>query len=252
MNTEEKYAIQDELYAKTSKPYRNRIALAKEIIREFLRITKRPHLAISWGKDSLVMLHLVQQIKPDILAVFNHCLELPETLEARDCYLKQFPETNYKEIKSDLSYTDIKEIYNEKHMYQLAKDSAYNKCKFIFCDLNSDGCLVGLRKEESIKRRMLLKKKGLIYWDQSREMYKCCPMGNWKAEDIYAYAWENFIKLSKRYYRDETFCKRGDIRTSWTVGPEMLTAGRVVELKYYDLGLYNKISGEVEGLSNFT
>ncbi|MFM7373139.1 MAG: hypothetical protein ACKO2Z_36235, partial [Sphaerospermopsis kisseleviana] len=48
--------------------FKKKVDQTKSIIKQALAIAPA-YVAVSWGKDSVVMLHLCQQIKPDIIAV---------------------------------------------------------------------------------------------------------------------------------------------------------------------------------------
>jgi len=81
--------------------FKRKVEKAKEIIREALAIAPS-YVAVSWGKDSVVMLHLVQSICPDILAFHYGSIESATGLvsnfpEVIATYRSKFP-TNYQEL----------------------------------------------------------------------------------------------------------------------------------------------------------
>jgi len=49
-----------------TKEYKNKVKEAKEIIKQCFKQFKNPYVAYSGGKDSIAMLHLVLQTKPNI------------------------------------------------------------------------------------------------------------------------------------------------------------------------------------------
>jgi len=53
------------------------------------------------------------------------------------------------------------------------------------------GQFMGMRKEESKRRSMVLGKRGGLYKTQSRSTWTCCPLMQWKGPDIWACLLEN-------------------------------------------------------------
>lgn len=90
MNTEELLMV--EAYSKLP-TFKLRINKALDIIREGLG-KGTAYVAVSWGKDSVVLLHLVQSIEPNIQAIYHAHIErdlisnYSQTIEA---YTSKFP-----------------------------------------------------------------------------------------------------------------------------------------------------------------
>ena len=74
-----------------------KIQNAKDIIAEYVKKYPKSAVSLSFGKDSMVLVHLTRQIKPDILtfAVLSDT-EFPETLALRDRVVKEW-DLHYKE-----------------------------------------------------------------------------------------------------------------------------------------------------------
>ncbi len=77
--------------------FQEKIENAKEIIREYTSRYPKHAVALSFGKDSVVLVHLMRELNPNVpvFAVLSDT-EFPETLELRDRILKEW-NLNYKE-----------------------------------------------------------------------------------------------------------------------------------------------------------
>src|SRR3989344_5138142 len=74
-----------------------KIQNAKDLVQEYLNRYPRNGIALSFGKDSMVLTHLAIQVKPDVMAfsVLSDT-EFPETLALRDKVVQDW-KLNYKE-----------------------------------------------------------------------------------------------------------------------------------------------------------
>lgn len=163
---------------------KRRVTEALDVIREALAIAPSC-VSVSWGKDSIVMLHLCQQVKPDILVVsFTH----PE----RELI------SNYKEVQTQyaecfgLNLKNI-EIDGDHVPAKVAQQKLWKEYPVNF---------IGLRKEESKHRSISLVKYGLIHEYTSGDKagsYRCCPIGWWSWRDVWAYVCLHDLPYLKIY-----------------------------------------------------
>lgn len=160
--------------------FKRKVDKAKEIIQEALAIAPA-YVAVSWGKDSVVMLHLVQSICPDVLAIsFGH----PE-----------------REMISN--YAETEALYRERfglniNTILINGDHVPNKVKSQKLWLQYPVKFVGLRMEESKDRKITLLKNGAIYQYKNGD-YRVCPVFNWTLQDIWAYTLLNNLPYLKAY-----------------------------------------------------
>ncbi|MCL7390234.1 MAG: phosphoadenosine phosphosulfate reductase family protein, partial [Thaumarchaeota archaeon] len=92
-------------------PYEEKLKMSHDIIKEALNKFKRVAVACSFGKDSVIVLHMVRQYKPDILVVFSNTgVEMKETLQYRDFLVKEW-NLNYIEAKPKMTFWEIVEKY---------------------------------------------------------------------------------------------------------------------------------------------
>lgn len=125
----------------------DKVEHSKNLIKESIARYPRIAAGVSWGKDSMVLLHLARQVKPDIL-VFTVVTPFKpkETLEFKDKIIKEW-DLNIKEYQSkaepvpDLWKTDPDEccrIFKVEPTKEAVKDL--------------DAWFAGLRKTEGRTR----------------------------------------------------------------------------------------------------
>lgn len=88
-------------------PYEWKVEHAKDVVREFVEHegVNGVYVSFSGGKDSLVLLHLVRSIYPDVPAVFaNTGIEFPEQVK----FVRTFP--------------NVTEVYPIKHFPKIIKE----------------------------------------------------------------------------------------------------------------------------------
>lgn len=143
------------------------------------------YVACSWGKDSISMLHLVQQLKPEIPVIsFGH----PE-----------------RELISN--YADVEQRYCHAYSPSLTTlimqgDHVPDKLRRTELWKTYPLAFVGLRKEESDKRSISISKYGLIHQFTSglrRGTWRCCPLGWWGWKDVWAYIVANNLPYLDAY-----------------------------------------------------
>lgn len=108
-----------------------------------------------------------------------------------------------------------------------------------------DGHFWGMRKEESIGRRLMLNNRGPLFYAQIRGLWRCTPLADWRWEDVWAYIHTFDVPYSEIYDK-HGFCDPRQIRnTSWVTTDGAAHNGRVAWLKYYYPELYAKLAEQV-------
>lgn len=155
--------------------FKRKVEKAKEVVREALAIAPA-YVAVSWGKDSVVMLHLVQSICPNILAIHlkNNVQQLIHDYEfIINSYLNLCPYTVYQEIEV---------CVGERVPVSISNLKLWQSIPLSF---------IGLRFEENPnKRGRSIKKYGYIheYSTGTRKgSYRCLPLSYWTWMDVWAY-----------------------------------------------------------------
>lgn len=154
-----------------------KIERAKRIIKKAIERYPKIAVAVSWGKDSMVLLHLVRQVKPDI-EVFTVITPFhpKETLEFKDWIIKEW-NLNVKEYRSDrdpipgLWRTDPDEccrIFKVEPTKEAVKDL--------------DAWISGLRRSEGSTRRNVQE------FEKIGNIVKVNPILEWTELDIWRYS----------------------------------------------------------------
>ena len=171
--------------------FQAKVDQAKASIQEALAIAPA-YVACSWGKDSVVLAHLCQQVQQDIL-IFHYA-----SIESSQGIVDNYPGVirqyrnrftpNYQELIAEREWANTPDTVQDR--INACLGSAYRLA------------FVGLRAEESKPRRIALKKYGVIHQYQSgrhQGYYRACPLAWWGWKDIYAYCVQNDLPLLNRY-----------------------------------------------------
>lgn len=217
--------------------FKKKVEQAKAVIKEALKIAPA-YVAISWGKDSLVMLHLCQEIQPNIIAV-NYGSTEQDTVdnytEVINNYLQKFP-TNYKELTGLPEWADT-------------PDTVQDRCNQI---LKGEYTLafVGLRAEESRNRKRSLINNGLIHQYRSGKYaghYRVCPLGWWNWRDVWAYIVINDLPYLNSYdYKDREYGRTNAHAKYWFLANKnkQLSDGKMELIKRYNFPLFTLLQSE--------
>jgi 3'-phosphoadenosine 5'-phosphosulfate sulfotransferase (PAPS reductase)/FAD synthetase len=167
--------------------FKKKVEKAKEVIKTGLALDKA-YVGISWGKDSTVLLHLCQQIQPDILAVCYSSIEQE--------YVANYAQTiaTYCERFSP-NYLDIPAVEGNADTNDTVKDR-------ISAVVDHPVAFIGLRAEESKPRFISLRKYGVIHKYTSgtyKGEYRVAPLAWWSWQDIWAYIFSNDLPYLDLY-----------------------------------------------------
>lgn len=180
--------------------FQQKLEKAKALVKEALTIAPS-YVACSWGKDSIVLAHLCQQVQPDILIFHYASIESSEGIvDNYPCIISTYREKfnpNYQELIAKREWAKTPDTVQDR-----INSSIDSKYKLAF---------VGLRAEESKPRRIVLRQYGLIHQYQSgkhKGKYRACPLAWWGWKDIYAYCVAFDLPLLSRYDRDDKSLSR--------------------------------------------
>lgn len=182
------------------------------------------YLALSWGKQSTCLAHMIFRAEPDIRCVFwkNPTSEILNNFDGvRDSFTARWP-IDYVEFPE--GDTDLKGS-GDRYLTD-------NGLRVVF---------MGLAKCESKARRITLKRadRRNIYRYKSGR-YRCCPLADWTDDDIAAYIGKFDLPVLDSY-------KRYGLRTRTSagvtpgshaaVGIDLLSSGKRGDvLDYYKRG----------------
>jgi 3'-phosphoadenosine 5'-phosphosulfate sulfotransferase (PAPS reductase)/FAD synthetase len=172
--------------------WRQTMRIARADIEEMLCRCKKPYVALSWGKQSIVMAHMVYTIAPYVPCVH---------LTGEDAELIG----NYKDVSAEflsrwpVPYTEWPR--GDKLSDAIAEFDAAN---------DYTGVFVGLSAFESKGRKFtILKSDNRNILRRADGRLRCCPLANWGIRELAAYISQFDIPLLAPYLRYGL-----DIRTS--------------------------------------
>ena len=194
-------------------PYENKLMWTRQIIGIAIKQSKSFLVSLSWGKDSVVMSHIIYTICKNGNYVFaNTMCEYPETYKYRDFMLNNsfIKECKYFETKPIKTFFECVNLYGFPSLRQNTGQG--NKrmpkcCNYLKeIPLNNwkkenkiDLTFMGIQATESMNRRLLFMRLGGLYFSKTRNENVCIPMAIWNDDDILRYAKENDIALNPLY-----------------------------------------------------
>jgi len=176
----------DQVHSRT-KEFRMRCEKTLGIIKEFISSGKPYFVAVSWGKDSVVLSHMFHKMGAQCKFVYvrNLAREPEGNIAVRDEFLKNYP-LDYEEIC--YNYADADETYYDKA-------GRPRKWQHILADLQKRyGCHVtGIRYDESAKRRRRFR----VYGTETSNSF--APFRFMTVHDIFAYMWMCDLPIHPNY-----------------------------------------------------
>lgn len=168
--------------------FKRKVTQAKAIIQEAMSIAPA-YVACSWGKDSVVLLHIAQQIVPDILAFHYGSFESSTGIVSNfpaviSSYCERFS-PNYQELiaKPEWAFTP-----------DTVRDRIHSVINTDFYKM----ALVGVRAQESKVRRIAIRKYGHTH-QYKDGLWRCFPLSYWDTKDIWAYTVANELPYLDAY-----------------------------------------------------
>lgn len=177
------------------------VEFARDGIRALLSIAPRCYVSISFGKQSLVVAHLAQQLRPDIPMFFLASSEtwaLHNYAEVIEQYCARF-KPNLTIVQTDR----LAEAASWKEARDLGDQDLQRMCP----REDWDGWLWGLAMDESRQRRITLaqgvKQRNAhpSIYRYADGKYRGCPIMRWGIEDLAAYIATHDLPLLDVYKR---------------------------------------------------
>jgi 3'-phosphoadenosine 5'-phosphosulfate sulfotransferase (PAPS reductase)/FAD synthetase len=168
--------------------YLQKVEQARQIIADGLAACSTPYVAMSFGKDSAAMLHLVQQVRPSVEARFIRWTE-SQYLDDFDRVIAEWRQRGINLHILDMHRGSIDERGGERwsKLQQMSP---------------ADGFFVGLRAQENQKSRgMTLKVHGTVY-KLASGLWRICPLAWWSTDDVAAYTIQHDLPMLDAYKAD--------------------------------------------------
>jgi 3'-phosphoadenosine 5'-phosphosulfate sulfotransferase (PAPS reductase)/FAD synthetase len=223
-----------EFYANTSQ-YKARKKQSIEMLETFFELCGTPYLALSWGKQSICIAHMVYQIRPQTPMVFTRSWEsylLHDFERVIANFTERYPVNWVDNYCDNVSWNTLK----WKETRDLGQKDIQNMCN---CVPDWNGVIMGLSKDESRARRITTSiqntpHKGIFEYVSGK--LRCTPVQDWTKNDIAAYVYENKISLLSEYHNFGL-----NARTTARMTRMFLDNNGLVNLKRRDMSAYNKI-----------
>lgn len=175
------YAEADLLNAKLANGrLRGLIADALDCILEFIVFQPDCYCGVSWGKDSVVVAHLLWCVSRDVplmhLRPTNHN---PDCDAVRDAFFGSFPGQPYEEIEVD--YSEIDRVSSTHEELDRLTDAKWYSAIHKYEQAFNGRHILGIRADESNGRLIRMLRWG------NNSPNACAPIGFWKSNDVFAY-----------------------------------------------------------------
>lgn len=218
-----------------SERVRGKIVAALAAVSHALARTRRPYVAFSGGKDSLVTLALVHRVNPDVPLIWSDDeLEYPETVR----YMAAMQELAGEQLRVTLGWAE------HAGWFRSWQDRPYWREPLpgaIRAGRDSDEwaaregydlVCMGLRMDESQIRRGSLGARGPVYTVARGVRTRCCPLWDWSADDVWAVIAGWGLPYNPAY---DILTDIGIARDKQRVGPLPLTPRRYLADGWPDL-----------------
>ncbi len=203
---------------------------AEELIKQAIeRYKDNIAVACSFGKDSIIVLHMALNYNPNIKVVFeNTGVEFPETIKYKKMMVKKW-NLNLIETKPIKTFWQCLKEYGlpqprGKGKHREPKCCYYCKnrpFKLIKKEFHLQAIFTGLTKWESRQRKLLvgrydhkeeerdgIKFCGQRYYMNTDNIWKYHPIAYWKEEDVWNYIKKNNIPINPVYTKWNGLYKR--------------------------------------------
>jgi len=237
--------------------FKSRLRMTQGFVCRVLNDHKNAYVSSSFGKDSVVLVHMLIQFRPNIPVLFinsNYCF--PDTYRVRTDFVEKY-QINLHEIRQPYDYMELIHEYGLPHertrkqqdkVVDLIKKDLGNQWAH---EHNMDCCFWGLRKEESKGRKALLNAKGRKYYNETKGLYFVSPLADWMWEDIWAYIAKYDVPFSEIYTK-QMFCDPRQIRnTSWITTDGLEKNGRLQWLRHYYPDYFNRLVDAFPRISSY-
>lgn len=206
-------------------------------------------VGVSGGKDSVAMCHVVaQHCKPTV--IWNDSgLELPESEGVVRSLAEQLelPVIVARGVDALARKIAIGADLARRQTRQTDELCIVAPVREALASLGAAVEFVGLRSQESRRRKMVIAMHGPIYASKRWGCAIAWPMRRWSAADVFAYIDEHKLPLHPAYLRTD-WAQRESIRVSWAWDSSRERVGDIEYVRRFYPQLYHRIRSEVEGV----
>lgn len=214
------------------------------LVKKVLSEHNNPAVACSFGKDSMIVLHLVRRIKPDVAVLWNNTLiEYPDSYQFARRIIREWnlqiyeakPQKTFWQVVNELGWPiDPRDapgkrqkatVHCCKELKKLPTLRLLRQCKW-------DLYFTGLTQYESRLRRHSARRYGACFYSKEWRIWKCHPILDWTADDIWEYHRKFQLPYNPLYDKNEV-AVGGGIRTGCWPCPQAIRYGKLQHLRYY-------------------
>lgn len=218
------------------------------IIQRMLTLSKRPYVALSFGKDSLVMIDLIRQFKPNIPCLFL------KSEESDIIYNYEEVVSQYQAKGYNIRVVKTYRLSDNNYNWEAARKAGRNDFYIGDFAANWDGVFMGLRIGESKQRRVsLVRKDNNVIYDKimryklgkRKGMLRCCPMAYWSAFEIMFYLRQRGLPYLEVYDLGE------EVRTTARLTGDAVRNNALIQIKQANPERFNRIIRILPELKKF-
>lgn len=207
--------------------FRRQVATAQVLIERGLAGVDRPYIALSGGKDSLVLLALTHDIDPTIPAIWaDDELEYPETPTYVPSLCRDLG-VSLRVVQGWARHAGWFDPWRKQPFWREPlpeMEWVGERMETWSVKAGYDCVLVGLRADEAAHRRQTLRRLGAVY-DAVGGQRRIWPLAGWSVGDVWAYIAARDLPYHPAYDRLATI---GVSREKSRIGPLPLADGWVL------------------------
>lgn len=218
-------------------------------------------LALSFGKDSMVCLHLAQAAgvldQLPVVMYNGSGMDTPDTVAMRRYVVARYGLRNFVKTQPDqetlertLRSVDIGARHPTRDfVYECLERPRWR----VMDEHEIDGVILGMRAAESRNRAIVVATKGPEYWSRREKAETLLPLANWRTEDVFCYAMSRDVPLHPVYKRmPEMGFDRDRVRLSSPVNLVGAGYGQIEALRRLYPDTYRRYIALVPEVSTLT
>lgn len=214
-------------------------------------------VSYSGGKDSTVLLDLVRRVVPDApAAFFDSGMELASTYEMVQHYAVQtiHPQRSLPDMLRYGGYWGYATPTDPEAEFDFWAFLVGEPSLRFRAEHGLAVIAMGLRAQESSVRRLNAWQRGELYFSAYDQLWHCCPLARWTAEDVWSYLGSRGLRYNSVYDRmAELGIPRAEWRVSALLGSSgAAQGGRFGHLRRIDPALFHRLAAEFPKIKEYT
>lgn len=227
-----------------------KVSRALALVERFLSERAAPFASVSFGKDSMLMLWLIRQVRSDIPVLWfdgGKFDEWPETYSFAERVRNEW-DLDVVTVRPRLSLVEQWRRFGVPWKRGTRQEAAYTRefCGALDGEAHRrgwDGHFLGMRAAESKTRRLLLWGRGPIYYAKTRDLWCCCPLWDWTTAEVWYVTDRERIPVHPIYTADPAR-RRDEVRLG-TMAETCFAGGAALTVfKRRHPGLFNDLARE--------